>query len=285
MTDRLITSTTNPLIKRLRALEQRKNREKQGEFFVEGIRPVWQAAESKAELRVLIVAPEILKSEAAQEMVERQARDGVQVAQVSRRIFETIASRENPSGLGAIVSVTSRGLDDLVVTPDSLFVALEGVANPGNLGAIIRTMDAVAASGLILVGKTTDPFHPAAVKASMGTIFTIPVAHAQNVDQLHAWSQSHQVRTITTSPSAEAIYWSVVYPFPAVMFFGSEGEGLSAQVLQEGDLSVRIPMLGRADSLNLAVAAGVLLYQARRQQLSMLGNFTTRVREKTGAGQ
>ncbi len=266
MAEPVITSTTNPLVKRIRALEQRKHREAEGAFFVEGIRPVWQAVESRAEVEALIVAPELLKSEAAQGLVASQRAVHTRVVEVSRGVFESIAQRENPSGLGAIVHLTRRSLDELPVASDSFFVALAEAGNPGNLGTIIRTVDAVGGSAVILIGASTDPYNPTAVKASMGTLFSVPVARAENLAQVLAWCRVYGVQIITTSDHAPALYWSVQYPRPALYLFGSEGEGLSAEELQQGNLAVRIPMKGAADSLNLAVSVGVLLYEVIRQQ-------------------
>jgi TrmH family RNA methyltransferase len=262
----VITSTANPLIKRLRRLEQKKYRQAEQAFLVEGIQPVWAAVETHAGIEVLIVAPELLKSESAQKLVDAQRSAGTRVVQVTRTVFESFAEREHPSGLAAIVRLAPRTLDDLRVTPQALFVALFAVGNPGNLGTIIRTMDAVAGSGVILIGDATDAYHPTAVKASRGTLFSVLVAQVENVDAVLVWAKARGVSVVTTCDHAPRDFWSVVYPRPALILFGSEGEGLPDQVLARGDLSVRIPMAGRADSLNLAVAVGVLLYEVERQR-------------------
>jgi RNA methyltransferase, TrmH family len=263
-TQDLITSAANPLIKRIRALEQRKTRRAQGAFFVEGIRAVWLAVEH-GRVEVIIIAPELLTSGAARWMVEQQAALGMRVAYVNRALFESIAERDNPSGLAAIVAIVPTKLAQLAVTPTSLFVALHEVGNPGNLGTIIRTVDAVGGSGVILLGSSTDPYHPTAVKASMGTLFTVPTVALDSSAALLAWCKAERVNIYTTSDHAAAFYWSVRYQMPALFLFGSEGEGLAADLLQQGE-AVRIPMSGSADSLNLAVATAVLLYEVKRQR-------------------
>ncbi len=268
MSEPTITSTANPLIKRIRSLEQRKQREAQQAFFVEGIRPVWQAVESRAGVEVLVVAPELLTSEAARSMIDRQREAGMPVAAVSRHVFESVAEREHPSGLGAIVHATYRALPQFTVAADSLFVAIEHAGNPGNVGAILRTVDAVGGRGVILIGDSADPFHPTAVKASMGAVFTVPVARVATLSDLLAWSRSNGLTVVTTSSRAPLAYWSVTYPRPALFVFGSEGEGLSDQEWQQGNLAVSIPMRGSADSLNLAVSVGVLLYEVIRPDRS-----------------
>jgi len=261
----VIESAANPLIKRIRTLAQRKGREQAGAFFVEGIQAVWQAVDAGATIETLIVAPDLLTSVAAREMVARQQATGIAVVEVSAAIYARIATRENPSGLAAIVSIMTRYLSSLVVTPASLFVALHEIGNPGNLGTILRTVDAVGGSGVILIGDTTDPYHPNAVKASVGTLFRLPIVQTDQIEDVLEWSRTHGVSIVTTSARATQEHWQIVYPSPLLMLFGNEGRGLPREIVERGDLAVRIPMHGSASSLNLAVAAGVLLYEALRQ--------------------
>jgi RNA methyltransferase, TrmH family len=261
-----IESAANPLIKRIRALEQRKGREEQGACFVEGIQAVWQAVEAGAAIETLIVAPDLLTSTPARAMVEQQRARGTPIAEVAAALYERIATREHPSGLAAVIRTAGQGIETLPVTPTALFVGLHEVGNPGNLGTIIRTTDAVGGNGIVLIGDTTDPYHPSAVKASVGTLFRLPLVHATSIDDVLAWCAMHQVSVVTTSAHAAHDHWDAIYPAPSLVLFGNEGRGLSADVVQRGDLSVRIPMHGGADSLNLAVAAGVLLYEMLRQR-------------------
>ncbi|MDQ2786663.1 MAG: RNA methyltransferase [Chloroflexota bacterium] len=262
----MIESAANPLIKRIRTLAQRKGREQAGACFVEGIQAVWQAVDAGAAIETLVVAPDLLTSVAAREMVARQHAAGIAVAEVSAAIYARIATRENPSGLAAIVAITPRDLSSLVVTPHALFVALHEIGNPGNLGTILRTVDAVGGSGVILIGDTTDPYHPNAVKASVGTLFRLPIVQTGRIEDVMEWSHARGVGVATTSARATQEYWQAVYPSPLLMLFGNEGRGLPQEVVERGDLAVRIPMHGSASSLNLAVAAGVLLYEALRQR-------------------
>jgi RNA methyltransferase, TrmH family len=269
MNDKPITSAANPLIKRIRALHRRRYREEWGAFFVEGIRPVWQALASGAEVEVLVHAPQLLTSEAARQMIETRGATGTKIVRVSAKVFESIALREHPSGLGAVVRISSRALDDMLVTSSSVFVALDQVGNPGNIGTIVRTLDAVGGKGLILVGNSADPYDPAAVKASMGTLFKVPIVHVATLEQVLAWCDTNRVSVITTSPRAPTLYWSVDYSLPSLFLFGSEGEGLTGETVERGDQAVRIPMAGAGDSLNLAVSVGVVLYEVERQRSSV----------------
>lgn len=276
----LITSPDNPLAKRIRLLRQRKHRLASDTFCVEGPRACLAAIQAAAPIEVVVLAPELLTSEIVRDAVEAS---GLPVATVSAAVFRSFSERDNPTGVAAVVHVAERELAELVVGPRSLFVGLEGVSDPGNLGTILRTMDAAEASGLILVGsETTDPYHPTAVKASLGALFTIPIARA-TWEALWAWAADHGIRTVATSARAELAYWepgavvpaaavpaaagagsTPAEPLPTMLLFGGEREGLSAGVQARAERCVTIPMGGTVSSLNLGVAAGLLIYELRR---------------------
>jgi RNA methyltransferase, TrmH family len=272
----LISSAANPLAKRVRALAGRKHRRREGAFVVEGVQPVWQAVSSGAEIETLIVAPDLLRGSPALAMVAEQRARGTRVARLTRDLFERLSDRDGPSGLAAIVRWPVLALPDLAVGPDAVFVALHEIGNPGNLGTIIRTADAAGAAGVVLLGDTTDPFAPAAVKASMGALFSVPVAHAGVPGELFEWARARGVSVAATSAHAGSEHWSTSYPAPLALLLGSEGEGLPADLLEWGDLRVRIPMVGSADSLNLAVAAGILVYEVRRRRAGAGADAPTR---------
>ena len=263
MTD-VITSAANPLIKRVRLLGERRHRRREGAFVVRGVQPVWQAVEARADIEVLIVAPRLLRGPAAGMVAEQEAR-GVRVARLSAELFGRIGDRDSPAGLAAIVRKRAAALGELAVRPDSVFAALHEVANPGNLGTIIRTADAAGSAGVILVGQCTDPYDPAAVKASMGAIFSVPIAAVATPAEFLNWCREHGIALAVTSGSASGSLWETALPQPLAILFGSEGVGLPEELLAAGDLRLRIPMTGTAESLNLAVAVGVLLYEAWRQ--------------------
>jgi TrmH family RNA methyltransferase len=159
-------------------------------------------------------------------------------------------------------------LADLTVPPDGVYVALHEIGNPGNLGTVIRTADAAGAAGLILVGAGADPYAPTAVKASMGSLFALPVVAVPTAGGFLDWARGHEVRVLATSGRAEPTHWSVDYRPPLALLLGSEGEGLPMELLGAAEQVIRIPMVGTAESLNLAVAAGLVLYQARRRALN-----------------
>jgi TrmH family RNA methyltransferase len=261
----LISSAANPLSKRMRLLADRRHRSKEGAFVVEGVQPVWQAVEAGADIEVLVVAPDLLDGSPAAAMVAGQEAAGTRVVRMTAELFGRLSGRDGPSGLAAIVRAHPAELAGLTVPPDSVFLALHEIGNPGNLGTIIRTADAAGAAGVILLGHATDPYDPAAVRASMGAVFAVPVAQAPGVAGFFGWASQHGVTVVTTSGSARASFWEVEYPRPVAFLLGAEGPGLPGDLLARGDLSVRIPMTGTAESLNLAAAATLVLYEAQRR--------------------
>ena len=261
----LISSAANPLIKRIRLLAERRHRRREGAFVVEGIQPVWQAVEAGADIEVLVVAPDLLKPPAARAMITSEEERGTRVARVTGELFARIAGRDGPAGLAAIVRARPVPLAALDVPAGALFVALHEPGNPGNVGTIIRTASAVGAAGVILTGAATDPYDPAAVKASMGALFDVPVAAAASAQEFLHWSASRQITVAAASARGERSLWEAEFPAPLALLLGSEGEGLPGPLLDQAGLHVRIPMVGTAESLNLAVAAGVLLYEVRRR--------------------
>jgi TrmH family RNA methyltransferase len=259
-----ITSAANPLVKRMRLLADRRARRREEAFVVEGVQPVWRAVEAGWQIETLIVATDLLGDAAAAMVADQQAR-GVRVARLSTELFGRVSGREGPSGLAAIVRCREHSAADLAVTAGAVFVALHEIGNPGNLGTVIRTADATGSAGVILIGDTADPFAPTAVKASMGSLFGVKVARLPDAAAFLDWARAHAVTVIATSGNAPADHWSVRYRPPLTILLGSEGRGLPEDLLAGADECVRIPMTGTPESLNLAVAAGVMLYEVRRR--------------------
>ncbi|HET9655984.1 MAG TPA: RNA methyltransferase [Kineosporiaceae bacterium] len=263
-----ISSAANPLVKRVRLLADRKIRRREGAFVVEGVQPVWRAVEAGWQIEVLLVCPDLLAGSPALAMVEAQRGRGVRVVELTSELFGRISDRDGPSGLAAVVRSRPLDLTTLDLPADAVVVALHEVANPGNLGTIVRTADAAGAAAVVLIGPTADPYAPAAVKASMGSLFGIRLARVDDAAAFFAWAEAHRVQVVATSGYAEQAHWDAGYRPPVAVLLGSEGDGLPGDVLDRADLRVRIPMTGTAESLNLAVAAGVMIYELRRHALA-----------------
>lgn len=260
----VVTSAANPVVKRIRQLADRKHRRRQDAFVVEGLQPVWRAVSAGRQLEAVILAPELLTNPAALDMVAGLERDGVAVTRVSAELFRRLSDRDGPAGLAAIVRGGIGSLDQLSVASNSVFVALHELQNPGNIGTIIRTADAAGATGVMLLGNTADPLAPAAIKASMGSLFAVPVVAAEPAELL-TWAGGHGVRLVALSGGAAAELWSAPLPRPVIILLGNEGAGLPDALLAAADTAVRIPMTGTAESLNVAAAAAVVLYELKRR--------------------
>lgn len=256
----LITSPANPLIKQARALHQKKARDESGLFLVEGILHVGEAAEAGWEFEWLLYAPEQLKSEFGRQLVEKLSHNGVRCQPVSASAFESFAEKENPQGLAAVVRQRSHSLDSLPAASFPFLTALVAPQDPGNVGTILRTLDAVGVDGLILLDGGADPYHVSAVRASMGTLFWKPFVRT-SFSEFARWAKENGHRLIGTSARGTVDYHDLKLDArPTILLLGNEQKGLSAEQIAACDDLVSLPMRGRASSLNLAVAAGVLLY-------------------------
>ena len=260
----MITSFANPTVKALRKLEQKKYRQQSGTFFIEGLRTVGEAVQTQALIQALVIAPELLISEFGQSLLTDPSLADVERIEVSAEIYEKLAHKQGPQGIGAIVRQSRQDLAAIRLAPDDLWVALDAVADPGNLGTIMRTADAVGARGIILLGHSTDPYDPAAVKASMGAIFSLVLTSAAWED-FHAWQKREKALLVGTSDHGATDYQQIRYNRPLILLMGSERHGLPDEMMAACDQLARIPMTGRSDSLNLAIATAVMLYEIHNQ--------------------
>jgi TrmH family RNA methyltransferase len=256
----LISSRNNSKIKRARALRGRKSRQERGAFLVEGIRHVGEAVEAGAEIEAIFYAPDLLNSEFSADLIASQAQTGVDCYATTSEVFETLASKENPQGILAVVRRPEYRLDDLTPQNFPWGVALVVPQDPGNVGTILRTLDAVGASGLLLLDEGVDPYHPSAVRASMGTMFWHPIIET-NFSNFAYWAGASAYHVYGTSAHGDVDYSEIeCYLSPRILLMGSEREGLTPEQSACCERLVCLPMLGRATSLNLAVATGVMLY-------------------------
>jgi RNA methyltransferase, TrmH family len=262
-----LTSRNNPKIKQVhQLLNQRKQRDLSGLFVVEGIRHVGEACAAKAHLEYICYAPEMLTSDFALQLVQQQSDLGIQCVAVEKSSFAGMASKDNPQGILAVVHKPGIQLDSLSAGNFNRGVALVAPQDPGNIGSILRTIDAVGAGGLLLLDDPAnnqfcvDPFHPSSVRASMGAIFWYPIV-STTFPSFVQWASAQGYHIYGTSAHATEDYRnSNQYKSPLILLMGSEREGLTATQSEVCDLMVRIPMHGRVTSLNLAIATGVMLY-------------------------
>lgn len=263
-----LASKSNPKIKLIRALlTQRKERDVSGLFVAEGIRHVGEACEAGAKLEFICYSPEKLRSEFAQQLIREQESRGTECFAVSEDVFANLAEKDNPAGILAVVQQPRLRLDDLRTETFQKGVALTAPQDPGNIGSILRSIDAAGASGLLLLDDPAhnqycaDAYHPGAVRASMGTIFWYPVINA-SFEDFRGWAKPHGFTIYGTSAHANLDYSLVEnYEQPLILLMGSEREGLFPDQAAVCDVIVKMPMLGHVTSLNLATATGIMLYK------------------------
>ncbi len=247
-------------IKEIRSLRQKKFRQEKQAYFAEGITIVMSALEHNAPVRSVVYSPALLKSEAAYKLLS-QVQNRIICYEAAAESFQSISGRDNPVGIGAVVSYHDHTVESLQPFAGKAYVALDGVKSPGNLGTVIRTADCLGFAGVFVCGESTDQYHPECVRASMGALYTVPTVRFSSAGDLLKWCVERQIPVLTTSSRARDDITKIPgYPRPFVVLMGSEGTGLSSQVLEAGNMQVRIPVYGSVTSFNLAVAAGILMY-------------------------
>ena len=263
-----VTSLSNPVVKDLRALHLKKEREATGLFLAEGLKLVADAIDENWPIRTLVHSVKVRGQPMVARIAEAARARGALVMEVSDDVLVKISRRDNPQMVVAAFEQRLLGLDDADPKRSTVWVALEGIKDPGNLGTILRTVDSVGAAGVILIGDVTDPFALEAVRATMGSIFHVPLA-AASFDGFAAWVKRHRLPVVGTHLKGAVDYRSIAYPEPVVLMMGNEQSGLPDAHVALCDHVVKIPMAGRADSLNLAIATAVMLYEIRRPRLGL----------------
>jgi TrmH family RNA methyltransferase len=263
-----ITSLANPLVKEVRGLALAKNRKTSGLFVAEGLKLVADAVEAGWAIRTLVHAAGVAEERLVARLAASTYARGGRVASVSDAVLAKITRRDNPQTVIGVFEQRSIPAGRIRPAADALWVGLETIRDPGNLGTIIRTVDAVGGDGVILVGDTVDPFSLEAVRATMGSIFHVPIARASRSDfakLASAWPGL----VVGTHLAAAEDYRAVRYSRPVLLVMGGEQSGLTPELASLCRVLVKIPMAGRADSLNLAVATGVMLFEIRRERLKL----------------
>ena len=258
MEENIITSAQNPKIKRLQLLQQKSSeRRKSGLFVVEGRRELQHCINAGFEVDTVFVCRDLLE--------EGYGAPAKKVFEVSRDIYEKIAYRGSTEGIVAEVIARQRTLDDLSLGESPLVVVLESVEKPGNLGAVLRSADAAGADAVIVCDPLTDLYNPNLIRSSIGAIFTVPCV-ACSSDECIAFLKQRGISILTAQLQDSSLYYDIDMRRPTAIVMGTESTGLTNQWRQAADAHIRIPMLGRLDSLNVSVSAAILLFEAVRQR-------------------
>jgi TrmH family RNA methyltransferase len=273
--DLVITSASNPRLKGLLGLRRRRAREESGQALVEGYEEIGLALSAGVRPHTVYVCEELFSPAGRagsqdighqSDLLARLRDDRVEVVRLSRSAYEKVSYREGPDGLLAVVDRVGVGLADLRVDGLRYLTLLsQGVEKPGNLGAMLRTADAAGVEAVIAADPVTDWGNPNLVRASKGTVFSVPVA-SDSTEATLQWLRDHDITLVATTPDTDLDYTDVDYTGPVAVAVGAEKYGLTDEVLAAAQRKVRIPMAGRANSLNVATSAAIVIYEAVRQR-------------------
>lgn len=266
MEEKYIQSRQNEQVKNLVKLRERKHRDRQGRFLVEGLREISHAIAAGFEMTHLYFCPEFFPGNAHTKFMKEIGKsETLPFIRMSEDAFTKASHREGPDGLIAIGIQQSNSLGDLALEKAPLLLVIEGIEKPGNLGAILRSADGAGVDAVILVDCVLDLYNPNAIRSSQGLVFALPVVAADRLT-LSEWLGKHGIQCCATTPDTDQFHWDINYRAGTALLMGSERDGLSEFWLDRAEQKVRIPMKGQADSLNVAAAAAVCLYEARRQR-------------------
>lgn len=260
----LITSPQNPKIKSLKKLDKTAERREQGVFVIEGMRELCLADWADYQITQLFICEELLVADESYN-IDKCKLQSTEVFTITKEVYESIAYRGTTEGVIATAHPKSHSLADLKLSPTPLILVIEGVEKPGNLGAMLRTCDAVGVDAVIVCDIKTDIYNPNAVRSSIGTVFTNQIAVASTSDVID-YLKTNGITTYAADLTATENYYQKDFARPTAMIVGDEATGLSQDWVDAADHRIKIPMLGRIDSLNVSVSAAVLLYEAVRQR-------------------
>ena len=260
-----IVSLQNPRIKSLVRLRRRRERDQTNRFLIEGYRELRRGIDRQVELEAVYFCEELFLGDNEPDLLNDAQRSGAEVVPVGRAAFEKVSYRDRPEGLLGVARQFKTDLAARALPVNPLLLVVESIEKPGNLGTMLRTADAAGAAAVMVADPTTDPFNPNVVRASLGCLFTVPIAIASTSEAI-SWLKAKEIKTLATTPDTDKMLWESDMTGAIALVVGSEQYGLSTDWLEGADERLRIPMQGEADSLNAAMAAGVALFEAVRQR-------------------
>ena len=261
----MLSSVHNPRVKDVVRLRNRRHRDRSRRFVVEGLREITRALDAGVPLEVLYYCDELLARDRGQRILDHLAGTDTACQPTSPAVFERMSYRHNPDGVLAVAPMPDLELDRLPTMRDAVWLIAAGIEKPGNLGAMLRSADAAGAAGVVAADPATDVFNPNVVRASLGTLFTVPVA-VGTASGVRGWLEARRIGAVLARPDAQLEYTEADLRGAVAFVVGSEHGGLGGEWSMSGSRAVRIPMRGRGDSLNAAMAATVLLFEAHRQR-------------------
>lgn len=253
----IITSLNNPSIQALARLKERKYRKLEQLYLIEGKTEITKALAAKVIIEKILICPEICKNFSF-------PITSIPQIELPLQVFKKLSYCEKPAGLIAVAKMQNYKLSELKLPTEPLVLVIDGLEKPGNIGALLRTATATGVNAVFVTGKGTDLYNPNVIRSSLGNLFNQPTLHSET-HTLVKWLRNQKINIIATSPTANLSYWDINYQNVAIVL-GAEHQGLSEQWLQNADTTVRIPMLGNVDSLNVATSGALLMYEALKQK-------------------
>jgi RNA methyltransferase, TrmH family len=262
-----IDSPDNPKVKTFAKLKELKGRREAGQFLIEGVRETLRALQADEQVVQLLLCSELMDEESAEgkELRQRAKEQNVDMLELSQRAFLKVTVRQNPDGVIAVATIKEKSLADIPLKENALVLVIDGLEKPGNVGALLRTADAVNADAVIVTGFGTDLYNPNVIRASMGSLFSRPVLSLGAAEVIE-FLQEKRFKIVAATPVSSKSYWAEDFTTSAAIILGEEHAGLSEVWLGAATTHVSIPMSGLADSLNVATAGALLLYEVLRQR-------------------
>lgn len=263
--DRVLTSRRHPLVRLALRLHTKRGRDEEGLFLIEGTVELKRACTTGIKINELLMTPEVSRSSRAAPLIDYVSSGGGGCSICDRQIMDRICYRSQAQSVLAIAPTFKTEMDCLKIDRSSIFVVCVGIEKPGNLGSIIRSADAAGIDGIIVCDAATDLFNPNVVRSSIGTLFSLPVVNVSQTEFLD-WRHEAGIQIVATAPSSHKPYYEVDFTQSVAIIVGNESVGLNDDWLRSADEIVALPQLGQSDSVNVAMTATVLSFEARRQR-------------------
>lgn len=258
----IITSLQNPAIKNIIKLQKSKDRKEQNLFVIEGVREINLAISQNYEIKQLYFCPELIQQQVEELISSKQIK---RKTEISHSVFEKIAYREGSDGLIALAEPKHLKLEEIILPPNPLIIVLESIEKPGNLGAILRTADAANVDAVIICDPLCDIYNPNTIRSSIGCIFTNQIVVCSSEETIK-WLKNSNIKSYAAALTANKYYHETNLSGAVALVMGTEAFGLSEKWLSQSDYQIKIPMLGKIDSLNVSTSTAILVFEAMRQR-------------------
>lgn len=263
----MITSSSNPIIKEIKSLNRKKDRWKKKKYYIEGVRAVKESINSNSNLEYLVYSDMLFSAKGGKELFKEISSKNYKLSYVSDKLFYEISDTETPQGILSVIKFDIKKLNNALKNKRNFFILLDRVQDPGNMGTIIRTADAFGANGVIVTDGCVDVFNPKTIRSTMGSIFHVPLIYYKSSEEAMIELRDNNIKIVSTALNAKNYCFDIDFNMDFVLVIGNEASGVSNSILEASDMLIKIPMLGKAESLNAAVASSVIMYEVLRQRI------------------